>query len=465
MTTKGTQISFNQTENKRLKLPGKDTSTQPTRPIRNVLSEIGNININSDADGAKVKSSKNGISIQKSCIPQSKANPPIVKQGLVSKLLGPSTSCISQLKANPPIVKQGLVTKSHGASMSCLTQLKTNPAFVKQELVTKSHGPSSSTLGTKCTDQLLVAVGHKFQSSGKREEEKVSIKQCKQIKNVDKNDQKDIFLLGRYVSHIYKYLLDLEVKLPIEQDFLKGTLITSNMRATLIDWLHDVQIHCQFLLETFHLAVSILDRYLQVSGVIQRRNFQLVGITSMLLACKFEEIHYPEISDIIYLTDNTYTKVQVVDLEKVIVQKLDFRLGRPISLTFLRRFGKVVEADQYLYTTAKYFIELALLETYLASSRPSQIAAAAIFIALCAKHNHITEDHWSPTLEYYSSYNLRDFIDVITKLATAILEAPNSKFQSIRNKYSRSENFKVSHAESLLPDSLVLRKLCKLKVV
>lgn len=54
-----------QTENKRLKLPGKEISIQPSKEIRNVLSEIGNININLDTDNAKSKSSKIGISVQK----------------------------------------------------------------------------------------------------------------------------------------------------------------------------------------------------------------------------------------------------------------------------------------------------------------------------------------------------------------------------------------------------------------
>lgn len=47
------------------------------------------------------------------------------------------------------------------------------------------------------------------------------------------------------------------------------------------------------------------------------------------------------------------------------------------------------------------------------------------------KHNQVSEGYWSPTLEYYSSYNLQDFIDVTTKLATIIIGAPNSKYQVI----------------------------------
>jgi hypothetical protein len=36
------------------------------------------------------------------------------------------------------------------------------------------------------------------------------------------------------------------------------------MRATLIDWLVEVQRQFTLVLETFHLTVGIIDRYLQV---------------------------------------------------------------------------------------------------------------------------------------------------------------------------------------------------------
>lgn len=36
------------------------------------------------------------------------------------------------------------------------------------------------------------------------------------------------------------------------------------MRATLIDWLVEVQRQFSLVLETFHLTVGIIDRYLQV---------------------------------------------------------------------------------------------------------------------------------------------------------------------------------------------------------
>jgi len=33
---------------------------------------------------------------------------------------------------------------------------------------------------------------------------------------------------------------------------------------------------------------------------------QLIGVTSMMIACKYEEIYSPEIDDFVYICDNAY---------------------------------------------------------------------------------------------------------------------------------------------------------------
>ena len=63
-------------------------------------------------------------------------------------------------------------------------------------------------------------------------------------------------------------------------------------------------------METLQLAVNYLDRVL--SGVtISRSMLQLVGITCLFLAAKYEEIHPPSLQDMIFITDNAYSKKQV----------------------------------------------------------------------------------------------------------------------------------------------------------
>ena len=67
---------------------------------------------------------------------------------------------------------------------------------------------------------------------------------------------------------------------------------------------------------------------------------QLVGVTAMFLASKYEEMYVPAIDDFVYMTDNTYTKHEIRQMEINILKTLNFLLCKPLPLHFLRRFSK-----------------------------------------------------------------------------------------------------------------------------
>lgn len=83
--------------------------------------------------------------------------------------------------------------------------------------------------------------------------------------------------------------------------------ITERMRSILIDWI--IEVHFQFKLkvESLFLTVNLIDRYLE-KMTVSKENLQLVGVSAMLIACKYEEIWPPLIKDYIHISDNAYTK-------------------------------------------------------------------------------------------------------------------------------------------------------------
>lgn len=70
---------------------------------------------------------------------------------------------------------------------------------------------------------------------------------------------------------------------------------------------------------------------------------QLVGTTAMFIASKYEEMFPPHIGDFTYITDHTYTKLEICQMEVKILQALDFGLSFPLPPHFLRRISKVSE--------------------------------------------------------------------------------------------------------------------------
>lgn len=221
-----------------------------------------------------------------------------------------------------------------------------------------------------------------------------SSKLLHQIENIDENDTKNPQLLSEYVNDIYTYLFKLEKMFPIRENYLATQLdVTPKMRSVLLDWINEVHHQFSLEIETYHMAVSMIDRYLQANTSTPRRYLQLVGITALFMASKYEELMPPEISDFVYVTgellhgllalqiwltaffsDDTYSKDQILQMEKRIFSCLEFNLSKPLPIHFMRRFAKAAGTlGDRQYIAAKYFMELASIDYELTKFKPSQV--------------------------------------------------------------------------------------------
>uniref|UniRef100_A0A8C6R3J6 G2/mitotic-specific cyclin-B1 n=1 Tax=Nannospalax galili TaxID=1026970 RepID=A0A8C6R3J6_NANGA len=201
------------------------------------------------------------------------------------------------------------------------------------------------------------------------------------VSDVDAEDGADPNLCSEYVKDIYAYLRQLEEEQSVRPKYLLGREVTGNMRAILIDWLIQVQMKFRLLQETMYMTVSIIDRFMQ-NNCVPKKMLQLVGVTAMFIASKYEEMYPPEIGDFAFVTNNTYTKHQIRQMEMKILRVLNFSLGRPLPLHFLRRASKIGEVDVEQHTLAKYLMELTMLDYDMVHFPPSQIAAGAFCLAL-----------------------------------------------------------------------------------
>ena len=84
---------------------------------------------------------------------------------------------------------------------------------------------------------------------------------------------------------------------------------------------------------------------LSQARTVIKTELQLVGVTAMLIASKYEEMYAPEVKDFVYITDNTYSAEQIRAMESKMLQVLDYMVGNPLPLHFLRRNSKAGEVN------------------------------------------------------------------------------------------------------------------------
>uniref|UniRef100_A0A0E0NRB4 Cyclin N-terminal domain-containing protein n=1 Tax=Oryza rufipogon TaxID=4529 RepID=A0A0E0NRB4_ORYRU len=143
-----------------------------------------------------------------------------------------------------------------------------------------------------------------------------------------------------YVEDIDRYLRSLEAeesRRPIvnyDQEIQGGHI---NMRGKLVNWMEELVYGFNLWDNILYLAVSYVDRFLS-RNVVNRERLQLLGTSALFVASKYEDRCHPSARFFSSITADTYTTQQVVAMEANILSFLNFQMGSPTVITFLRRF-------------------------------------------------------------------------------------------------------------------------------
>lgn len=257
--------------------------------------------------------------------------------------------------------------------------------------------------------------------------------------DIDDADADDPLCVTSYVQDMYKHYRVKEHETSVLTDYMENQPnITSVHRSVLVDWLVEVHLQFKMVPETLYLTVNLIDRYLAKTEV-QRPKLQLVGITSLLIASKYEEYQPPELRDLVHLCDKAYTKSELLGMEEVILKKLDYRITIPSAHAFLVRFLKAAHADKKIVQLSCYILDGTLQSYNLLDYLPSQIAAAAVLIA----RKNAGRNAWSPTLLKYTEYREEDILPIARKVLRAKATA-STTLRAVNHKYSKSKYGRVA---------------------
>ncbi|KAL6842072.1 hypothetical protein ACP4OV_028051 [Aristida adscensionis] len=391
------------------------SAPQPKR--RTVLKNVTNINFG--------KSSKNGTAVTKL---QSRPSQRI------GRTLSRNKQCAKEVPKPLPSAAAGdsFVNGSNIAEeIQNADTEKENPTVnLENEGILSAHNVEQNRVSACQERNTMVKSKHAESAAG----ESAGL----DIVDIDKDIGNPQFCIS-YASEIYTNLMASELIRRPRSNYMEALQrdIRKGMRGILIDWLVEVSEEYKLVPDTIYLTVNLMDRFLSLN-CIERHNLQLLGITSMLIASKYEEVCAPSIEEFCQITDNTYTKAEVMQMERQVLNDLGFHLSVPTPKKFLRRFLRAAQASSRdppttLVPLANYLAELTLVDYTFLKHLPSVVAASAVFLARWTLNQ--SESPWNHTLEHYTSYkssNIRTCVCALWALQQNTSDCP---LKAIRDKY------------------------------
>lgn len=257
--------------------------------------------------------------------------------------------------------------------------------------------------------------------------------------DADDEDTYDVTMVAEYAPEIFNYLHELEHKLSPDPNYMDNqSELKWEMRAVLIDWV--VQVHQRFKLlpETLFLTVNYIDRFLSRRRVSLAR-FQLVGAVALFIAAKYEEINCPTVQEVAYMADNAYTIEDFFKAELFMIDVLEFDMGWPGPMSFLRRTSKADDYDYETRTLAKYFLEITIMDHRFVALQPSWLAAGAHYLL----RKILNKGPWTELHVFYSGYT-EEQLRPLAKICLEICLDAETHHRAIYEKYQERRYRRLS---------------------
>ena len=276
------------------------------------------------------------------------------------------------------------------------------------------------------------------------------------LPDIDSQDAGNHLAAPQYAAEIYANYHRVEESYRAPSNYMDNQPeVTPWMRGVLVDWLVEVHLKFKLMPETLYITVNIIDRFL-ATRTVKRKELQLTGVAAMFLASKYEEIWAPEVRDFVYICDKAYTRKQIVEMEKNIVIALKFKVTFPTSYHFAARYMKAANStDKEFAHLCQFLIELALPQYEMLSSSSSEVAAAAVMLAL-KMTDRVGADGsvWPDACEKHSGYGLRRLEPIAAEIQALVSKAaqPDADLKAVYKKFSSAKFSEVARVWEGRPD-------------
>jgi hypothetical protein len=202
------------------------------------------------------------------------------------------------------------------------------------------------------------------------------------------------------------------------------------MRTILIGWIYEVVMKFKLSHETFQIFVSIFDRFLS-KHECKRDDIQLIGISSLFLASKINEVYPPELNDLVYVCANAYTAQQIVHMEWAISTSLDFKLNPATYTDFQVRFSHAAMFTQAEHEMCLYiYTHLIMGDTIF--TLPLSYVAIGITYTVLSK-----DRRWTDAMVYYTRCSEERACELATRMSEWYKMEIREHHKSVMEKVKR----------------------------
>ncbi|XP_076890021.1 uncharacterized protein LOC143540973 [Bidens hawaiensis] len=159
-----------------------------------------------------------------------------------------------------------------------------------------------------------------------------------------------------------------------------------HQRLQMVHWIMEQSANKDLQKETMFLGVNLFDRFLSKGYFRSQMELEIAGIACLTLATRIEENQpYNSFQQTLFnVGRNEYSRSEVVAMEWLVQEVLNFQCYLPTIYNFLWFYLKAARSDEGVDKTAKYLAVLALLGHEQLCYWPSTVAASLVSLACLA---------------------------------------------------------------------------------
>ncbi|XP_033621866.1 G1/S-specific cyclin-E1, partial [Fukomys damarensis] len=254
-------------------------------------------------------------------------------------------------------------------------------------------------------------------------------------------------------EEVWKIMLNKEETYLRDEHFLqRHPLLQPKMRAILLDWLMEVCEVYKLHRETFYLAQDFFDRYMATQENIVKTLLQLIGISSLFIAAKLEEIYPPKLHQFAYVTDGACSGDEILTMELVIMQALKWRLSPLTIVSWLNVYMQVAylndvyevllpQYPQQIFVQIAELLDLCVLDVGCLEFPYGVLAASALY--------HFSSSELIEKVSGYQWCDIEKCVKWMVPFVMVIRESGSSKIKHFRGVPVEDAHNIQTHINSL----------------